>query len=442
MSLPPSRRPFNSHNPPRPITRGKRFSLRRKIFLFVFLCILWIYRVIDQRTKDFESDSGTPDHTEGVFTVSTGDAASSRNSYPAVFSDVYDPPHSRTIAAILPVTSSSLPHLSGSLSGLSTIPYLSEVHLLCPESIANVVRRNLRQTLSRAQGFSHTEFFVTLYRYGLSATESALKVASGILSNNTLILPQDGLAGIDSVSRSVLLSGPPSLPVPLGLRGSEVSCGTEFQGFLVARFVLPPLLLPSRSGTKNHSYLHLTSWQELGAHFAQIEGVGGVVSPATLEGVDSCHNLNASGTVTSNLEHLDSSPRSSNSNASVVILMTERVDVPAWSQLACEFESRGTEVTVIAYGIFSDSMNPTRESCKFAVTHLDPQDVTIYQPFGRSQDVFLTLAEYRLLPEPLLESTTRKTVIRIPRKDLLHCDWIASLGIQELRSERFFQTSG
>ena len=394
--------------------------------------MLWIYHGIGERTKSFEPDGKALDHTGGMSMIPTGDKTPSI-PYPTLPEDVYDFPRSPTIAAILPVTTSSLPYLSESLSELSTIPNLGEVHLLCPESIANTVRHNLRQFLSRSQGFGHTEFFVTLWRRELSVTESTLQVASSILSNRILILPQDVLAGIDSGSQSILFFGPPSLSVPLGLRGSEVSCRMEFQGFSAARFVVPPLLLPSCLGTTNQSYFHVTSWQELGAHFTQAEGVGGVVPPTTLGNTNGCHDLNASETATLDL---DRSNPSLDPNASLLILVAESGDVLALSKLACEFESRGTEVKIIAYGVLTGSIHSAREGCKVAVTHLDPQEPTLHQLFSRSWGVFLTLAEYRLLPESLLEVTARETVIRIPRGDLPHCDWIASLGIRELRGEK------
>ena len=404
--------------------------------------MLWVYHGFRKWTKGFElaGRRTTPDRNEGMFTLPTRDEASDRNLHPVVPDKVYQSHPSRTIAAILPVTTSSLPRLSEYLFGLSTIPYLSEVYLLCPENIADLVSHSLRQTLSRTQGFGHTEFFVTLRRDELSAAESALQVASSLLSNRTLILPQDGLAGIDSASRNILLSRPPSLPVPLGLRGSEASCGTEFQGFTAARFVSPPLLLPSRLRATNTSYFNLTSWEELGAHFTRAEGVGGVVPPTTLENADSCHDLNASETATLDLERSYPPPGSLDSHASLVILIAEGEDVPALWKLACEFQSRGTEVKVATHGIPSDSIYPVGEGCDVSVTNLDSQHPTFPQLFDNSPGVFLTLVEYRPLPESLLEATARETVIHIPRRDLPHCDWIASLGAWELRSERLSES--
>ena len=365
--------------------------------------------------------------------------ASILNLYPTIFDDVFDSPPLKTIAVVLSVTSSSLPHLSESLSGLSTIPRLNEIHLLCPENVTNAVRNELRRTLSRTQGFSHTELFVIPWRHEWSEAESALRTASSILSDGILIFPQDALASIDAIPRGILFSGPPSLPVPLGLRGSEVSCEKEYRGFLAARFVLPPLLLPSRLGTTNRSYFHLTSWEEVGIHFTQVEGVGGVVLPETPENTGRCHHLNASETVPPHLEHTYTPSDSSESNDLLVILVAERGDIPAFSEFACEYKSRGNEVKVIAYGVPSDPITPSdfaSEDCDVAYTQVhDLQDPALYRLLDRTPGVFLTLKEYRLPPESLFEENTGATVIRIPRRDLFHCDWIVSLGIQELRSE-------
>lgn len=315
--------------------------------------------------------------------------------------------------------------------------HLGEIHLICPENVTNVLRNELRRTLSHAQGFGHIEFFVTLWQHELSEAESMLRVASSIISNGILILPQDALASIDAVYRGTLFSGPPSLPVPLGLRGSEVSCDKRYQGFLAARFVLPPLLLPSRLGTKNPSYFHLTSWQEVGTHFTQVEGVGGVVLPETLENLRNCHSLNISRAVPLRLEHSHSPSDSSESEDLLVILVAERGDIPVLLKHACDFKSRGKEVKVIAYGVPSDLVMPSdfaSEDCGVAYTQAHGlQD--LYQLLSRSQGVFLTLQEYHLPPGSPLEANTGATVIRIPRRDLPHCDWIASLGIRELRSE-------
>jgi len=438
MSWSPSRRPPDSRSSLKLTTRRKGSGLRCKPLLLISLCVLWIYYEIGQRTRNFES-SGTSDLTEVTLTIPTGDEASILNSHPTVFDDVFDSPPSKTITVVLPVTPASLSHLSESLSGLSTIPHLGEIRLLCPEDITNAVRNELRRTLSHAQGFNHTEFFVTPWRHEWSEAESVLRAASSVLSNGILILPQDALASTDAISRDILFSGPPSLPVPLGLRGSEVSCEKKYQGFLAARFVLPPLLLPSRLGTTNQSYLHLTSWQEVGAHFIQVEGVGGVVLPETLENTRSCHHLNASETVPLHLEHSHSLSGSSESNGSLVILVAERGDIPAFSKFACEFKSRGNEVKVITYGARSDPIVPfdfANEGCNIAYTQVhDLQDPALYQLLGRSPGVFLTLKEYLLPPESLFETNTEVTVIQIPRRDLSHCDWIASLDIRELRSE-------
>ena len=420
----------------------KRFGFGRRSFLLIFPCVLWIYYGIDRWTRNFESSGTAPDRTEGAFTIPTSNDAPARNSHPTIFDDVFDTPPSRSIAAVLPVTSSSLPHLSESLSGLSAIPYLNEVHLLCPEKVTDAVRSALQKTLSHAHGFGRTEFFITLWRHGWTEAESTLQVASSILSSSILILSQDALANVDSMSRSILFSQPPpSLPVPLGLRGSEVSCETKYQGFLTARFVLPPLLLPSHLGTTNQSYFDLTSWQELGAHFTQVEGVGGVVPLETLENVGECPRLDVSKKMaTLGLKHTSSPPDSSEFNDSLVILVAERGDIPAWSKLACKFKSRGMEVKVIVYVVPSDPLEPSDpvgEGCDIAYTQVhDPQDPALYRLLGRPSGVFLTLTEYRLPPGSPPETNTGVTVIRIPRGDLPHFDWAASLKIQELRSER------
>jgi len=443
MSRSPSRRPLDSHGSPKLTARRKRPGFRCRPFLLILLCMFWVYCDIDKWTRNFEPGGGTSDLKEENLTIPTRNEASIRNSHPTIFDNTFDSLPSRTIAAILPVTSSSLPHLSGYLSGLSTIPHLSEIHLLCPENVINAVRNVLRQTLSNAHGFDHTEFFVTFWRHEWSEAESTLRVASGILSNHILVLPQDAFASVDSVSRNILLSGPPLLPVPLGLRGSEVLCDTKYQGFLAARFVVPPVLLPSRLGTTNQSYFHLTSWQELGAHFTQVEGVGGVVPPETPENMSSCNHLDASQTVSLHLGHSHSPSDSSETNDAFVILAAERGDIPAFSKLACEFKSRGKEVKLIAYGVPSSPLmpsDPTSEGCGVAYTQVhDLQDPILYQLLGRSPGVFLTLKEYRLPPESPLETNAEAAVIRIPRIDIPHCDWIASLGIRELRSEHSLQ---
>jgi len=407
--------------------------------LLVFLCVLWIYHGTGKRTRNPES-SGTTDRTEGTFTIPTRNNVSIGDSHPTIFDDAFSSPPSWAITAVLPVTSSSLPRLSDSLSELSTITYLSEIHLLCPENVTDTARNVLRQTLSRAQGPGHTEFFVTLWQHGWSETEAVLRVAWSTISNGVLILPQDALAGIDSAARTMLLSGPPSLPVPLGLGGSEVSCETKYQEFLTARFVLPPLLLPPRLGTTNHSYFHLTSWQELGAHFTQVEGMGGVIPSGTPENASSCHHLDASETAApSHLGHSHSPPDSSEFNDLLVILVAESRDIPAFLKLACEFRSRGKEAKVIAYALLSDPLRPPDieiEGCDVAYTQVqDLQDPTLYQLLGRSPGLFLALTEYHLPPESPLQANPGATVIRVPRSDLPHCEWMASLETQELRSE-------
>ena len=424
----PSRRPLDSQSPPNFMARG-----RKAWILFVFLFVLWIYHGSGQWwTRKFDARGATSDRIEETFAVHTRNETSMGDSHPATLVEAYDSPLSRNVAAVLPVTSSSLSHLSETLFELSRIPYLNKIHLLLPENLTSVARNILRQALTLAQGLGHTEFFVNPWQDGRSETESALRVASNITSDGILILSPDALASIDFVSRALLLSGPPSLPVPFGLRG-EVSCGTKYQGFLAARFVVPPLLLPSPLTTANQPYFHLTSWRELGAHFTHLEGVGGVVSSETLESTSDCHRLDTP----LPLEHSHSSPDSSESNDLIVILVAASGDIPALSKFACEFRSRGKEIKFVAYSIPSDPLKPSAiEGCDVAYTQVhDLQDPTLYQLLGRSPGVFLTLTEYRLPPESPLEANTRATVIRIPRRDLPHCDWIASLGTRELRSE-------
>lgn len=401
--------------------------------------MLWIcYYGVDQWAKSFESSGTTSSLTERTPIVSARNEAPILNPHPIIFDDVLDSPSSRTIAAVLPVTFSSLPHLSDSLSGLATLPHLGEIHLVCPENITNDVRNELRRTLSRAQNIGHTEFFVTLWRDEWSETESSLRAASSILSDSILILPQGALTGINSISRGILFPGPQPPPVPLGLRGSNASCEEKYQGFSAADFVLPPLLLPLRLRTANRSYFHLSSWEEVGVHFAQIEGVGGVVLPGIAENTGICHHLNASETVPLLIGH-SNSPVPSEPIDLLVIMAVGRRDTPALLKLACEFKSRGKEVKVIEYGVSLDPIEPpdlASEACNLAYSQVhDIRDPTLYRLLSRSLGIFLTLMEYRLLSESPLEANTRATMIRIPRGDLPHCGWIASLSIQELRSE-------
>lgn len=438
MSWSPSRRPPDLRSPPKLTTRRKRSGLRCRSLLLIFLCMLWIYHGIGQRTRNFESSETTSDLTEGTLTTPARNEGSILSPHSTIFDDVSDSPPSKTIAAVLLITS-PLPHLFESLPELSAIPHLTEIHLLCPENVTSAVRNELRRTLSRAQGSSNTEFFVIPWRHEWSEAESALRAASSILSDGILIIPQDALVSIDTISRDILFSGSPSLRLPVGLCGSGVSYEERYQGFLTVRFVLPPLLLPSRLGITNRSYFHLTSWQEVGAHFTQVEGVGGVVLPETAENTNSCHHLNASEMVPLHLGHSHSPSDSLESNGFLVILVAERGDIPAFSRLACKYKSRGNEVKVIAYEVPPDPIPPSdfaSEGCNvtYAQVH-DLQDPTLYQLLGRLPGVLLTLKEYHLPPESPFATNTGATVIRIPRRDLSHCDWIASLGIRELRSE-------
>ena len=420
--------------------RMKRSWSRCRPLLLIFLCTLWVcYCGVGQWARNFESGGTTSDLTEGTSIVPTMNGSPIPNSRPTILDGVFDSPPSRTIAVVLPVTQSSLPHLPDSLSELSTIPHLGEVHLLCPENITNSVRNELRRTLSRTQSFGHTEFFFTLWRDEWTEAESALRAARSILSTNILILPQDVLTGIDAISQGILFSGPQPPPVPLGLHGSNVSCGEKHQEFSAVHFVLPPLLLPSRLRTANRSYFHLTSWEEVGAHFTQVEGVGGVVLPRTTENTGTCHHLNASEAAPLYLGHSHSPSSPPEPKNLFVILAVGMEDTPALLKLACEFKSRGKEVKVIEYGVSSDPIKPSdpaSEGCDPAYSRVhDIRDPTLYQLLSDSPSVFLTLKEYRLPPESPLEANARATVIRIPRRDLPHCDWIASLSIRELRSE-------
>lgn len=438
MSWPLSRPSLDPRSPPNLMATRKCLGLRRRLSLLVSLCMLWIYYRIGQWTRSYASSGTTFDRVEETFTTSTRNEAPVRNSHPTIFGDVSDPSPSRTVAVVLPVTSSTLPHLPETLSGLSTIPYLGKIHLVCPENVTDAARNVLRQTLP-----PHNEFFVTLWKHEWSEAESTLRVASSITSDDVLILSQDALASIDSVSRNMLLSGPPSLPVPVGLRGSEVSCEPKYQGFLTAHFVVPPLLLPPRLWTTKESYFHVTSWQELGAYFMRVEGVGGVVPPGTPGNTSSCRPLDSSEAASLRLEHSNHPSNSSESNDLLVILVAEIGDIPELSKLACEFKSRGKEVEVIAYTAPSDPLEPSGpagEGCEITHTQVhNLQDPMLYQLLGRSPDVVLTLTEYLLPPSSPLEANTGVTVIRISRRDLPHCDWIASLGVRELRSEHLLK---
>ena len=429
------RRLLDPRDSPRLMTR-RIFGFRRRLFLLAFLCVLWIYHSISKRARNFESDRSS-DRTEETLMIFPRDNTSDKSSRPTTTDDDYDPPPSRPVVAVLPVTSSSLSHLSESLAGLSTIPHLNEIYLLCPGNITNAVRSGLRKTLSLTQGFNHTEFFLTLWRDEWSEAESTLRVASNILSNDILILPQDALIGIDSIARDSLFSGPPPLSVPLGLHGSGISCEPGYQGFSTAHFVLPPLLLPSRLGFMNQPYLHLTSWQELGAHFARVTGVGGVIPVKTPEKTSGCRDLGTPEAVASAMEGKELPLSSSEAKDLFVVLVAQAGDVPALSELACKFKYRGTGVQIFAGGTQSDSStasNPTSDDCGVTFTQVpDLQDPTIYQLLGHPQSVVLTLAEYHFSPVSLFD--TWPTAIRIPRRDLPHSDWIATLGVEELRSK-------
>ena len=435
MSGSPSRRSRS----PKPTVRKKSSTLRYRLLLLILFCLLWICRGIHRRAENSGLSVRNPGETKEISTMPSKDEAPGRNPPSKTFGDINNSPPSWTIAAILPVTSSSLRHLSESLFGLSTISHLSEVHLLCQQNVTNGARYSLRRTLSHTPGFDHTEFFVTPWLHERSEAESTLRVASGIQSDGILILPRGGLATIDSLFQDTQLSARPPLPVPLGLRGSGVSCETKYRGFFTADFVLPPLLLPSRPEAANQSYFHLTSWQELGAHFSRVEGVGGVVLPETLESTSGCPGVDTSEAVVPNLERPDLPSDSSESDDLLVILAAEKEEIPALFRLACKFRLRGTEVKIIAYRTSPDHAHPSDPpdgGCDILYTQVQGlKDPTLQQLLDRSQVVFLTLVEYHLPLESLLEVNARATVIRLPRRDLPHCYWIASLSVHELRSE-------
>ncbi|KAJ3731790.1 glycosyltransferase 2 [Lentinula guzmanii] len=375
-----------------------------------------------------------------------------------------------SLTAILPVTENSLPNLRNILEPLvhpdTASVYLGEILLVSQDHIISNLRSELFTVMSQMEFSRHIQCSIRSWKETLS---ESIAIISAVVTSSTdwvLILEEDGLNNIDEDSRRALLN-PPPIALPLGLRGVRLShnasCITpSAETSLKASYLIPPFVMPK--SLTAHVSERAASWADFGAYVSSIKfgdgRAGGIVLPQFSQNTPDMNWCSSIVQPTSDV--LFSSPSldpeslfsqwSSTSNpvdgfpihtvslsdSPIIfgILLLSIEDLKAFAPVACHLEKLGHTLRISLYNGCSFEASPKLASLKhslctlsYRVLSADESPTTWLDAMEGHPEVIVTLSE---MTEPL-DGCSSTSIIRIPRKDLQHTQWMSSLTSHEWR---------
>ncbi|KAJ8094750.1 hypothetical protein PM082_010756 [Marasmius tenuissimus] len=348
------------------------------------------------------------------------------------------------LTVILPVNEINLPAISDTLSHFES-PFLRQVLLLCPESIALQVEVSLKDLISSSRSFGNASYSIIPRRGTGGLTDAifqAISTQSVSSSNWILISDEYGLGGIRPSYRQQLLR--PSIDFPSGPRGMilashKETCVYPSPSFQTASYLVPPFVIPVN--LVRDLEVNPRTWLEFGEIVSKCfpGDFGGLVLPLLDAGAeeggwcifDASSNSSAGilamtkeevlGAATNNWSEDDAYGGAH--SLTFVSIFSTLDELRLFAPVICSLRSKGNMV----YSIIDSSYESLPDSILFnSCTFPYDTSLDVLSELDPTSTVLVSLAEL----DHRLEGATN---IRIPRRDLLYCSWMSSLTEEEWR---------
>lgn len=363
-----------------------------------------------------------------------------------------------------------LPILSHSFEGLEVLlsPFLvpsnaiREVILICPHKILSDARRVFKKILSYSDTVDHPNLSLLPYTSSSFYNSTLTSAVFRVRTEWVLILDDHGLQGLSSRQQAYLLS-PLSISLPVGPNGflrlpansSRILATSDLEP---AEYLTPPFVAPTHLFSRTFPRLADSDpWLAFGVHVAKthLEMIGGLVLPSDFNNLNCCERnsrlpsldmtrieYNQTGTLSADNDGR-AQKRPASASGRFVLVVPHLEDVYAFMHIVCKLQSVGHTVSVLLYqASSSDTMYCSSEDCTLqcsTLSHTAPTFHNWLDSLDASPDVIFALDAQDFLSVTftmvLLHEPYRKTtLIRLPRADIPHSDWIGSLTLRELRS--------
>lgn len=373
------------------------------------------------------------------------------------------PIENHSLTAILPIISHSFEGLEVLLSPfLVPSDTIREVILICPHTILSDARRVLKKILSYSDTVDHPNLSLLPYTSSSFYNSTLTSAVFRVRTEWVLVLDNHGLQGLSSGQKAYLLS-PLSISLPVGPNGflrfpansSRILATSDLKA---AEYLIPPFVAPTHLFSRKFSNLaNSNTWLAFGVHVAKthLEMIGGLVLPSDIDNLSCCEqNSRLPSLDMTQIEHnptgilsADNDGRTQKRPASAsgrfVLVVPHLEDAHAFMPIVCKLQSVGHIVSVLLYqALSSDTMYCSSEECTLqcsTLSHTAPTFHNWLDSLDASPDVVFALDAQDFLSVTLTmvllhEPYRKTTLIRLPRADIPHSDWIGSLTLRELCS--------
>ncbi|KAG1811515.1 uncharacterized protein BJ212DRAFT_1448453 [Suillus subaureus] len=370
------------------------------------------------------------------------------------------PIENHSLTAILPILSLSFEGLEILLSPfLVPSDTIREVILICPQTILSDARRVLKKILSYSDIVDHPNLLLLPYTSSSFYNSTLTSAVFRVRTEWVLVLDHHGLQGLSSGQQTYLLN-PLSISLPVGPNGflrflANSSRILAINNLEPAEYLIPPFVAPTHLFPRTFSHLADSDpWLAFGVHVAKthLEMIGGLVLPSDISNLNCCEQISRLPSLEmTRIEHnrtgilsADNDGRTQKSASGRFVLVVPHLeDLHAFMPVVCRLQSIGHIVSVLLYqASSSDTMHCSFEDCALqcsTLSHTAPTFHNWLDSLDASPDVVFALDVQDFLSVTLTmvllhEPYRKTTLIRLPRADIPHSDWIGSLSLLELRN--------
>ncbi|KAI0664218.1 hypothetical protein C8Q70DRAFT_905078 [Cubamyces menziesii] len=371
-----------------------------------------------------------------------------------------------SLTVILPITQETLLDLGDHIRLLTRrSEALSEIFLLTPRQHLAKTRQTIQVILSNEEDFD-VEISIKSWLDNIEVGLATLQAAQQVSTDWVLLLDQDVLSDLeDPVLNTLLLNTRPQTTQPIGPRGIDyhldgiVCIATAIPSraaFLVPPMVLPSALIPPTPVFTPGSHV----WMTLGSHVSRAQRdlsggsiVGSDVSssnewclryaPRGLDGnLLPIHTLPSSAHTTDTLQipqALTATPETQQDASGSIIALVRPGELQLLSRVICSLSNKGNIVVVL---LLENGISPNL-SCD-PLIHILPRSEAPRYPLAplasvlpSNVDIILSAADVDAPSDSLdmlTETYPLATHIHIPTQDLRYTDWMATLGLAELKN--------